>query len=162
VDVDGAAVLTHLHHEGVDPDERVVRRVEGPVAECFDLRVQMRGHLQHLRLRQRGDTELLDEFLHPPGRHPEQIRRRHHTDEGLFGPPVVGQQPVGEIRALPQFRDRQFHRARPGVPLPCPVTVALIGPFVAAFAVRRTAQSVGLRGHERFGKGFHHRTQQIG
>ncbi|GAA0711499.1 hypothetical protein GCM10010199_08940 [Dactylosporangium roseum] len=72
VDVDRPAVLADLDHEGVHPHERVVRRVQGPGAERLDLRVQMGGHLRDLAARQRGDAELLDEFLHPPGRDPSR------------------------------------------------------------------------------------------
>jgi hypothetical protein len=122
----------------------------------------MTGHLRNLALGQRGDAELLDQLLHPPRRHAQQIRRGHHRHQGLLSTTAVLQQPVREIRTVTQLRNRQLDRAGPGVPLPRPVTVALVDPLIAALAVAGAAQRLDLGGHQRLSERLDHRPQQIG
>jgi hypothetical protein len=138
-----------------------MRRIERPIAERLDLHVEVGRHLRDLALGQLPDPELLNEFLDPPGRHPQQVTRGDHADEGLLGPPAVLQQPVREVAALPQLRDRQLDRAGPGVPLPSPVAVAGVHPRLAAFAVASAANRVRVGAHQRVGERLHHRPQHV-
>jgi hypothetical protein len=149
VHVDRAAVLADLDDQRVGPHERVRTGVQWPVAERLDLGVQVPGHLRHLRLRQRLDAELLDQLLHPPRRHAEQIAGGHHRDQRLFGPAAVLQHPVREVRPGPQLRDGQVDGAGPGVPLAVAIAVTRVGPFAGALAVTGAAQGIGLGRHQR-------------
>jgi hypothetical protein len=63
---------------------RVRAGVEGPVAERLDLGVEFLRHDTDLGLRERGDAQRVDEFLHPSGRDTEQIAGRHHRGQGAF------------------------------------------------------------------------------
>ena len=161
VHVDRPAVLADLDDQRVDPHERVRAGIQRPATERLDLRVQVPGHLRDLTLGQLFDAELLDQLLHPPRRHPEQIRGRDHADQCLLGPAAMLEQPVREVRARAQLRDRQLDRPGTGVPLPAAVAVTRVRPLHTALAVLGAAQRVGLRGHQRVGEGFHHRPQHI-
>jgi hypothetical protein len=67
-----ATRLAGLDGQRVHPYERVRAAIQRPVAERHHLRVQAGGHLRHLRARQRRHAQLLDQLLHPPGRHPSR------------------------------------------------------------------------------------------
>ena len=161
VHADDAAALADLEHQRVGRHERVRALLQRPGAERLDLLVQLRGHDRDLRLGQRCHAEGLDQLLHPPGRHPQQVRGRHHTDQGPFGAGAALQQPVREIAARPQLRDRHVDRAGPGVEVPVPVPVAGVHPLRAAFAVAGAAHRVRLGAHQRLDERRQHRTQQI-
>jgi hypothetical protein len=88
--------LTDLEHQGVSGDERVGLGVERAGPEVRDLGVELLGHDRDLRLRQPGDPERLNKFLHPPRRDPEQIAGRHHGGQSAFGAPAPLEQPVRE------------------------------------------------------------------
>jgi hypothetical protein len=100
VHVHGAAVLADLQHQRVRGHERIRAGVQRPGPERLHLRVQIRGHHRHLRLRQRGDAQRRDQLLHPPRGHPEQIRRGHHRDQRRLGAAAALQQPVREVAAV--------------------------------------------------------------
>ena len=161
VHVDHPAPLADLHRQPVRRHERVRAGVQRPAAEVGDLLVQLAGHHADLRLRQPGDAQRLDQLLHPPRRHAEQVTGRDHADQGPLGPFAAFQQPIGKVGALPQLRDRHLHGAGAGVELPGPVTVAGIGPISGARTVRGAAQSVGFGAHQRLHERVQHRTQQV-
>ena len=161
VHVDGAAGLPDLDGQRVQPHERVRATVQRPVTERLDLRVEVGGHLRDLRLGQLRHAELLNQLLHPPRRHPQQVRRGHHRHQGLLGAPAVPQQPIREVRTLPQLRDGQLDRAGSGVPLPRPIPIAGVDPLVAALPVRGTAQRIRLGAHQRLSERLHHRPQHV-
>ena len=85
VHVHDPAGLADLEHQGVGGQERVRAGVEWPGAERGHLLVEIGRHRRDLRLRQPGDPEALDQLLHPPGAHPEQIAGRDHAGQGRFG-----------------------------------------------------------------------------
>jgi hypothetical protein len=87
--------LTHLEHQGVRGHKGVGAGIERAAAELRDLGVELGGHHADLRLRQASDPEGVDELLHPPGGHPEQITGRHHRGQCAFGPAAALEQPVG-------------------------------------------------------------------
>ncbi|NQE72679.1 hypothetical protein NG2371_07172 [Nocardia gamkensis] len=101
VHVDHAPVLADFQHQGVGGDERVRALVERAAAEGFHLGIQVAGHHRHLRFRQAGNIEGLDEFLHPPGRYAQQVAGRHHAGEGPFGAFAAFEQPVRKVAARP-------------------------------------------------------------
>ena len=102
-----------------------------------------------------------NELLHATGRHAGQVGIGNHRHERLLGAPPGLQQPVGEVRALPQLRDRELDRADARVPRPLPVSVADVDPLGRALPVRRTAERVRLRPHQRLRELLHHRAQEI-
>ena len=162
VHVDDPTALADLHRQRIRRQERVGPLVERSGAEVGDLGVQLAGHHTDLGLAQPGDPELLDQLLHPPGRHPQQVAGGDHTDQGPLGPLPAFQQPLREIGALPQLRNRQLDRAGPGVEVAGPVAVAGVGPLRAAGAVGGAARRVGLSPHQRLHEAAEHQTQHVG
>jgi hypothetical protein len=157
VHVDHPAALTNLKHQGVRGDERVRALVERPPAELPDLGVELGGHHRDLRLRQPRDPQGVDQLLHPPRRDTQQVAGRHHRGERAFGAAAALQQPVREVGALAQLRDRHIEGARSGVELPVPVAVAHVGAVRAGLAVGGAADRVGFGGHQ----GVHERGQHL-
>jgi hypothetical protein len=146
---------------GVDPDRDQGVHVHDPPG-LADLEHQgVGGHRRDLRLRQPRDPEALDQLLHPPGAHPQQIAGGDHAGQGRFGAAAALEQPVREVRALPQLGDRHVQGAGAGVEVAVPVAVAVIGPVVAAFAVGGAADRVGLRRHQGVDHRGQQRTQQV-
>src|SRR3954453_18656557 len=76
-------------------------------------------------------------------------------------PPAALEQPIGEVAARAQFRDRPLKGADTGVGLPGPVAVAAIRAGLAALTSGGTADGVGLGGHERVDERRKHLPQQI-
>jgi hypothetical protein len=70
---------------------------KGRGAERLDLRAEVFGHHRHLGLRQSRDAELVDQLLHPAGRHAEQVGGGDDRDKGSFGPLAPLEQPVGKV-----------------------------------------------------------------
>jgi len=71
MDVHHPTALADLEHQRVGGDERVGAGIKRAGPKRLDLSVELFGHHAHLRLRQPGDAERLDELLHPAGRDPE-------------------------------------------------------------------------------------------
>ena len=90
VHVDHTPLFTDFEDQSVGGHEGVRAGVEGPGAERFDRGVELFGHHADLSLRQAGDAEGCDEFVHPPGGDPEQIAGGHHG----------GQRPLGAFATL--------------------------------------------------------------
>ena len=78
---------------------------------------------------------------------PVDIGLLYHGHQRLLGRPAWFQE-GGEVAALAQFGDVQADRARPGVPLPWPVAVALVLPVRAALVVSRAAHGGHLNVHQ--------------
>ena len=96
-----AAALADLDGQRIGLYEPVRPTVQRPGPELLHRRVEALGQLGHLR----------------PG---------HHADQRLLGPPTPFQQPLREVAALAQLRDRQLDRARPGIPPALTVAVAVV------------------------------------
>ena len=148
-DLDHPATFADLHRQRVGRDECVRPVVQRPSPERFDLAVEVLGHLADLRLRQSGDPQRADQFVHPPGGHPEQVAGSHHRRQRRLSPPAALQQPLREEGALPQLRDRDIDRADPGVQVSMPVAVAAVGPLRAPDPVPGATHTVGLRRQQR-------------
>jgi hypothetical protein len=155
------AALADLLGERVQPQECVGAGIQRAGPERLDLRVEALGHLADLRLRQRRNPQLPDELLHPPRRDPQQIAGGHYGDQGLLGAATALQQPLREVTARAQLRDRELDTPGPGVPVPQPIPVAGVHPHLAALPVASTARGVSLGGHQRLRELLHHRPQQI-
>jgi hypothetical protein len=162
VHVDRAPALAHLEHQRVRGNERIRTGVQWPGAERLDLFIERLGHLADLRLGQAGDAQGMHQPIHPPCAHAEQVAGRHHAGQRRLRPALPLQQPIREVTAGAQLRQRQLHRAGAGIPLPSSVAVALRDPLDGAFAVRRAADRVRLGAHQRLGEGLDHAPQQIG
>src|SRR3954449_3781038 len=76
-------------------------------------------------------------------------------------PPAALEQPIGEVAARAQFRDRHLKGADAGVGLPGPVAVAAVRAGLAALTPVGTADGVGLGGHKRVDECRKHLPQQI-
>ena len=118
VHVDGAAVLADLDGQRVDPHERVRAGIQRPVTKRLHLRVEVRRHLRDLRLGQAARRRAARPASPPAASTPPAGTRGHHRDQRLLGPATVLQQPIREVRAGAQLRNRQLHRAGPGIPAP--------------------------------------------
>ena len=160
-DVDRATAFAALHDQRVEGDIRIRCAVERPGAEVLDDPVKRLGEPRDLALRHPLDTELLHQLLDPPRRDAGEVGVGDHRHERLLGPPARLQQPVGEVRALTQLRQRELDRADARVPVALAVTVAPVDPLGRALAVGRAADYVCLGTHQRLRHLLHHRPQQI-
>ena len=121
----------------------------GSGAELLDLLVEVLRHLRHLRLRQPGDPEGLHQILHPPRGDAEQVAGRDHRGQRGLRAPAPLEQPLREVAALPQLRDRDVDGAGAGVEVTVPVPVATVRAGIADGAVRGAADLVRVRGQQR-------------
>jgi hypothetical protein len=78
-------------HLGVQPQIRIPA-LQRPLPEHPHLLVQAPAQPGHLVLGHAGDAELLDQPVHPPGRHPVDRGLLDHRDQGLLGPSARLQQ----------------------------------------------------------------------
>jgi hypothetical protein len=68
----------------------------------------------------------------------DQVAGGHHRRQGGLGPLAALQQPIREVRARAQLRDRHVHAAGPGVEVTMPVPVAGVDSLRAGHPVRGT------------------------
>jgi hypothetical protein len=160
-DVDRASALPALDLERVEGHVRVGAAVERPGAEVLHDLIEALRPPRDLALAHPLHAELLHQLLHPPRRDAGEVGVRDHRHERLLGPPPRLQQPVGEVAALAQLRDGELDRAYPRVPVALAVAVTAIDPLRRALPVRRAAELVRLRTHQRLRHLLHHRPQQI-
>ena len=95
--VDHPAALADLEDQGVSSDEGVRAAVQRPAAEGLHRGVEFFGHHRHLPLGQTGDAQRLDQAVHPPGGHPEQVAGGHHRGQGPLGTLAAFQQPSTSV-----------------------------------------------------------------
>src|SRR5512133_3280078 len=84
--VDRAACFADLQHQRVGGNEGVRAGVQRPSPKRLHLGVEIFGHLGHLRLRQPGNAQSLDQLLHPEGADAEQIGGCDHADQRGLAP----------------------------------------------------------------------------
>jgi hypothetical protein len=70
------------------------------------------------------DPELTDELVDAPRGDAGEMRIGDHRDESLLRSAAALVEPVGEVGALPELRDRQLDRAHAGVPAALAIAVA--------------------------------------
>jgi hypothetical protein len=155
------AALADLQDQRVGGHERVGTGVQRAVPEVGDLGVQVLGHLADLRLREPGDAQALDQLLHPPGRDAQQVAGGDHGSQRPFRPSAALHQPVREVGARPQLRDRHLQGAGSGVEVAGPIAVADVDPGLAAPAVAGSADRVSFGAHEGVDEGREHLAQQV-
>ena len=119
------------------------------------------GHHANRGLTQPGDPEGLDQPVHPPGRDPQQVARRHHTGQRRLRPGMPRQEPLREERALPQFRDRDIYGADPSIQVPMPVPITPVQALRRARTVLRPTHRVRLRGQDRVDERGQHLPHQV-
>ncbi len=147
--VDHSAALSDLHGERVSSDEgERARSIEGAVAELLDVLIQLGGHPGDLRLRQGVDSQGLDQLVHPPGADAGEIAVGHHRDQRGLRALAALQEPLGEVGALPQLRDRHVDGADPGVQRAAAVAVALRRAARRGLPVLGAHDGVGIRGQQ--------------
>jgi hypothetical protein len=159
--VNGPAAVAALDLERVEHEIRVGARLQRPGAELLDDLIERARQPRDLAARHPLDPELLDELLHPPRRDAGQVGVGDHRHERLLRAPARLEQPVREVRALPQLRQRELDRPHPRVPVALPVAVAAVDPLRGALPVAGTAERLRLRAHQRLGEILDHRPQQI-
>jgi len=159
--VDDAASLTDLDRQSIDPHVRVGAAVEWPASELVDHHIQVGSEGRYLRLGQRRDPQRLGQPFHPPRRDTPHIGFSYHRNERSLSPGTSIQEPVREVRPLPQLRDTKVNAPHPRVPAPRPIPVPTIHPIGARLSVRGTAHRVSISRHQRFSKRRHHLAQQI-
>jgi Histidine kinase-like ATPase domain len=123
--VDDAPAVAHLLDLGVEEHIRVAA-LQRPGPERVDVLVQRRTDATDLAPGN-AQPEALDQLVDASCRHAAHIRLLDHCQQCLLRAPARLQK-RREIAALPDLRDLQLDFARPGVPAPSPIAVAVRGP----------------------------------
>jgi hypothetical protein len=116
---------------GVDEQIRVAA-LERALAERLDLLIQQGADPTDLAAAD-AQPQRLDKLIHPAGAHAAHIRLLDHADQRLLRA-LARLQKRREIAAAPQLGDLQLDLARPGVPPPRPIAVAVRRPILRALA----------------------------
>ena len=97
----------------------------------------------------------------PPSGDAPHIGLGHDLHERPLRPCPSIQEPLGEVRTPPQFRDTQLDRTHPGVPPAPPVPVTTTHPLRTLLPPRRPADHIRLSRHKPLSQATHHLPQQI-
>jgi hypothetical protein len=146
--VDHPAVLTHLDHQRIQPHKRVRAGVQRPVPPRRHDLVELGAHPADLRLGDAVQAHRAGNIIHPAGRHALHIALRDHRGQRLLRPPARLQH-RRQVAAVAHPGDRQLDRARPGVPIPRPVAVAMRHTIQGALAMLSTNLLADLGFHQR-------------
>jgi hypothetical protein len=140
-----APAVADLLDLGVDEQIRVAA-LQRPLPERLDLLVEQASDPADLAL---GDPQpqRLDELIDPAGRHAADIRLLDDAHKGLLRS-LARLQERREVAALADLRDLQLDLARPRVPSPRPIAVAMRRAVLAALTVRRADQLGDLGLHQ--------------
>jgi hypothetical protein len=123
------------------PAKLLLPASSGRVPERLDLLVQFCRHHRQLRLAEPGDAQRLDELLRPPRRDTEQAAGRHDRGQRR-SVRRRRRQPVREVAARAQLRDRHVQGAGSGVEVAVPVPIPRVRPVRARHAVRGAAAAL--------------------
>jgi hypothetical protein len=147
------ATLADLLDLGVEPDVRVAVLVEPALPERADRPVELAAQPAHLALADPVDAQGPDQGIDLAGGHPEHVRLGDDGVQRALRAPTWLEQPVREVAAPADPGDLELDRARPGVPVPAPVAVAVPGPL------SRPLVGIGaeLGCHLELHQGFRHR-----
>lgn len=116
--------------------------------------VQLARHTGDLRFRECVNTEGFDEFVHAACRDAGEVGVSDDGDHRGFGAFAAFEEPLGEIRALPQLRDRDVYGSDTGIEFTGAVTVAGIHSVSRGLAVFGAADLVCFGGEERVDHGL--------
>src|SRR3954466_1587439 len=157
---DDAAALARLHVGGVDPEVwplALERAGEEGVYSAIDLLDQPAD----LALGDARPTHRLDQVIDRPGGDAVDVGLLDHRRERLLrGAP--GLQEGGEVAAAAQPGDRQLDPARPGLPGPLAVAIALYHPGRVTHPMRRAGADLHLGLHQPLGREAQHLADQVG
>ena len=143
-----AAAVSDLLDLGVDEQIRVAA-LQRALAERLDLLVEQAGDPADLGLRD-PQPERFDELIDTPRGHAADIGLLHDAHERLLAAPARLQE-AREVAALTDLRDLQLDLARPGVPPPRPIPVAVRRPVLRPFPVAGADQLGDLGLHQLLG-----------
>jgi hypothetical protein len=85
----------------------------------------------------------------------------HHAGQRPFGALAALEQPLREVAAGAQLRNRQIDRTDASVEIPVPVAVSAVDPLFGAFAIAGAAHGVGLGAHQRLDERGHQLAQHV-
>lgn len=97
-----------------------------PVPAMGDVLNELGRHARDLRLRPGKNEEGLHPFVNPRGGDCGVMAVGDHPDQRRLRPLATLQQPLGEVVAGTQFRNRDTDRACPGVEVTVAVDVAMM------------------------------------
>src|SRR4051812_20522253 len=142
---DDPAGLARFQVRGVDP-QIGPGPLDRPGEEGVDPLIDLSAQTRNLALGDAGRPHGFDQVVHRPGRDPMDVGLLDHGRERLLGgPPWL--QKGREVRALAQLRDGEVDPARPCVPDPLAVAVAVIMPLGAANPRGRSRQGLDFQVH---------------
>jgi len=107
------------------------------------------------------NAEGLDEFVHPAGTHSGEVAVGHNGDQRGLGALASFHEPLWEIGALAELRDRNIDGADAGVEVAVPVAVALRDTVGAGFAPFGTDDGVCVGGQQGVDHGLQEISHQI-
>jgi hypothetical protein len=138
-----------------------VAALQRPGTKRLHLLVQPGADARDLRARD-PQPETLDQLIDPAGRHAAHIRLLHDREQRLLGA-LARLQETREVAAPPQLRDLQLDLARPRVPPPSPIAVAMRRAILRAPLAQLGAhQLADLRLHQPLSDPAHRLAHNIG
>src|SRR6187200_2045961 len=138
--VDDAPAVAHLLDLGVE-EEVWVAALQRPGPERVNVLVQRRTDATDLAPGN-AQPEALDQLVDASCRHAAHIRLLDHRQQRLLRAPARLQK-RREIAPLPDLRDLQLDFARPGVPAPGPIAVAMRCPVRGSALAALSADQLG-------------------
>jgi hypothetical protein len=137
--------ITDLLDLGVDEHVRVAA-LQRPLAKRLHLLIQQRADPADLRPRH-PQSQRLDELVDPPGRDAAHIGLLDDRDQRLLRA-LARLQKRREIPAPPQLGNLQLDLARPGIPPPLAIPIAVRGPILHPLAALGADQFTDLGLHQ--------------
>jgi hypothetical protein len=128
------ATVTDLLDLRVDEQIRVAA-LQRPLTERLHLLIKHARDPTDLAPRD-PQPQALDELIDTPRRDAAHVGLLHHADERLLAA-LARLQEAREVAALSDLRDLQLDLARPGVPPPRPIAVAMRRAVLGALTMRR-------------------------
>src|SRR5437868_4846067 len=148
-----------LHVGGIQPDIGPIA-LQWPVEEGGDLAVNLAAQPADLALRDAGHAHRLDQFVDGAGRYALHVGLLDHCGQSLLGHPARLQE-SRKIAPLAQLRYAQLDRACAGLPVAIAVSIAVVDPLGAAFAMTSAGQPLDLPRHQTLCRKADHLAQQV-
>ena len=152
-------VTADLHVGRVQPDIGPIA-FERPVEESLHPLVDLLAQPGDLALGDAGSAHGLDQIVDRAGRDAMDVGFLDHGGQRLLGH-APRLEEAWKVRALPQLRDAQLHRAGPRLPVPVAIAVALGEPVGRALAMRRAGPGADLHLHQPLGGEGDHVAQNV-
>src|SRR5207245_6948736 len=145
-DRDDATVAARLHVGGIQPDIGPIA-LQWPVEEGGDLAVNLAAQPAALALRDAGHAHRLDQFVDGAGRYALHVGLLDHCGQSLLGHPARLPE-SRQIAPLAPLPNAQLDRACAGLPVAIAVSIAVVDPLGAAFAMTSAGQPLDLQRHQ--------------